>query len=206
MQYELQTERKAMNLWLRSIGIALLGICLLAGYCVDIRWALVVMAGSLGSLFSCRILASRLSWPISTSMSMVGGAVGTTTMECAAFPLFDIDTPPHLAFILMGCGIGLVVSLLLAPRHVEHGTCNARSCIKSSVTVVVIAFVTSPIICLASGGGMLYVVFSPFVGGIAGLALALPFLVQALRCTLLRKEGEPEKGTLILDGHKDDNE
>ena len=109
-----------MGYWRRLTGLGVLGMALLVGYGVDVRWAYVVLFGSLGAFLSSWIAAYTVGWQISALAAILGGAVASMIVEYLAFPLLDVHTPPHLFFVFIGCIIGLTTHVLLGPRRVNN--------------------------------------------------------------------------------------
>lgn len=172
-----------MGYWRRLAGLIVLGIALFVGYCVDVRWPSVVLVASSGALLLSWITAYRVSRPLSAGASIVGGAVGAVIMGYMTFPWIKVDTPPHLVFVLAGCSIGLAVYVLLGPRRVNtQEECDVHSCVRSGVSVVMFGVLMGPCVCLVTLAGPMHFIFSPFIGGIAGMILACPFAIQAVRC------------------------
>lgn len=167
----------------QSVGLVALGIALLVGCHLDVRWPFVLLAASSAALFSSWITGYGMSWPIGAGASIVGGAAGSVIMGYLVFPWINVHSPPHLVFFLVGCSIGLAIHVLLGPRRDKNRELyDVYSCVRSGVTIVILSVLMGPFVCLVTWPSPVHLILSPFVGGIAGLLLACPFAIEAMWC------------------------
>lgn len=169
----------------------------IGGLCVDwpldLRWLVVILAGSAFSLLSSLMTLQRFSWPLRVALSVVAGAVGVTVIGWLCFPALDVSAPPDVAFVAAGCVVGLMVAMLHRPghNHNRRQVCDVRSQLKAGVAAMVLGPVVGVILYLTINLGhrplLFYVGAFSILGAIAGTVVAIPFVIQAVRVARDRK-------------------